>query len=133
MELQFSRRLRIIGIAVLMLLAWADPSHAQTWQPLLNQPCLFSNPCFGTGTALLLTDGSVMVQDNNEFQWLRLAPDANGSYVNGTWSQLASRSGPLSCLSRVHLCCFWPDWVAWRFCSENHAELDGASDYSDGP
>ena len=45
------------------------------------------------GTALLLTDGSVLMQ---EFQlgfasrrWWRLYPDNNGSYFNGLWSRAA--------------------------------------------
>ena len=51
-----------------------------------------------TGTMLLLTDGTVMVQavrgvspGNN---WMRLTPDASGSYVHGTWSNLAPMSIP---------------------------------------
>jgi len=41
---------------------------------------------------LLLTDGSVMGQDanNGETNWWKLTPDIHGSYVNGTWTQLAS-------------------------------------------
>jgi hypothetical protein len=41
-------------------------------------------------TMLLLTDGSVMGQSDDDVQWYRLRPDATGSYVNGVWSQLAS-------------------------------------------
>jgi streptogramin lyase len=49
---------------------------------------------------LLLPDGTVMMHDNdngfgspmNRDRWYRLTPDASGSYVNGTWSQLASMS-----------------------------------------
>jgi hypothetical protein len=38
-----------------------------------------------------LTDGTVMVQDiTYPNQWWRLTPDINGSYLNGTWTQLAS-------------------------------------------
>ena len=64
-----------------------------TWTPLANQ---FPDPG-GTGTMMLLTDGSVMVQDNGfnaaqYNQWFRLTPDASGNYANGTWSQLASMS-----------------------------------------
>jgi hypothetical protein len=64
-----------------------------TWTPLGNQ---FPDPG-GTGTMMLLTDGTVMVQDNGldstkYNQWFRLTPDANGNYANGTWSQLASMS-----------------------------------------
>ncbi len=60
-----------------------------TWTALTNQA-----PDF-TGTMLLLTDGTVMVQGydpgNN---WMRLTPDATGGYVNGTWSNLAPMSIP---------------------------------------
>jgi hypothetical protein len=61
------------------------------WQPLTNQPT-FLDPvnCAAAANPLLLTDGTVMVQDGGCQDWWRLTPDDNGSYVNGTWSQLAS-------------------------------------------
>lgn len=46
-----------------------------------------------TGAQLLLTDGSVLVQNFNfphTGEVWKLTPDAFGSYVNGTWSQVAS-------------------------------------------
>jgi len=44
---------------------------------------------------ILLTDGSVMVQGFNPGNnWMRLRPDSTGSYINGTWSNLASMSTP---------------------------------------
>ena len=57
-------------------------------------------PPFGTpGTMLLESDGTVLVHnepDNDTTggtnQWWKLTPDANGSYVDGTWSQIASMS-----------------------------------------
>jgi hypothetical protein len=59
------------------------------WQTLINQPPFFP------GSMLLLTDGTVMVQDessstNGGSDWWKLTPDINGSYLNGTWSQIAS-------------------------------------------
>lgn len=39
---------------------------------------------------LLLTDGTVMVQEHNTANWYRLTPDMFGSYENGSWSSLAS-------------------------------------------
>src|SRR5579871_1351312 len=61
---------------------------AQSWQPLTHQPN------FTAGPMLLLTDGTVMVQhqdiNGGHSEWYKLTPDINGSYVNGTWSQLAS-------------------------------------------
>src|SRR5262249_1751870 len=64
-----------------------------TWTPLTNQ---FPDPG-GTGTMILLSNGTVMVQDNGAKaaqynQWFQLTPDASGNYANGTWSQLASMS-----------------------------------------
>ena len=40
-------------------------------------------------TMLLLPDGTVMCA-NGSTNWYRLTPDSTGSYVNGTWSTLAS-------------------------------------------
>jgi hypothetical protein len=62
------------------------------WTPLVNPPP------FGTpGTMLLESDGTVLVHnepDNNTVaatnEWWKLTPDANGSYADGTWSQIAS-------------------------------------------
>jgi hypothetical protein len=44
-----------------------------------------------TGTMMLLSDGSVMVQEGGDAsnQFFKLTPDATGSYVHGTWSMLA--------------------------------------------
>jgi len=51
----------------------------------------------GAGTELLMTDGSVMVQDNAA-NWYRLIPNVNGNYIEGRWQQAAtlpSGYGPL--------------------------------------
>ena len=55
-----------------------------TWTPLTNQPT------FPASTMLLLTDGTIMCQESGGRGWWRLTPDHNGSYINGTWSALAS-------------------------------------------
>jgi hypothetical protein len=65
---------------------------ASPWTPLENAPP------FGTpGTMLLESDGTVLVHDepdNNVTggtnEWWKLTPAANGSYIDGTWSQIAS-------------------------------------------
>jgi hypothetical protein len=65
---------------------------ASPWTPLKNAPP------FGTpGTMLLESDGTVLVHnepDNDTTggtnQWWKLTPDSSGSYVDGTWSQIAS-------------------------------------------
>jgi hypothetical protein len=61
------------------------------WTPLTNQPTFLDDVnCAGAANPLLLTDGTVMVQEGGCQQWWRLTPDASGSYANGTWSQLAT-------------------------------------------
>ena len=79
---------RTLAIALLTLLAWSSIASSQQaaakWTKLTNQPTWL------TDTALLLTDGTVMVHQYNSPQWWRLTPDITGSYVNGTWSALAS-------------------------------------------
>ena len=90
-----------LAIAFALLMA-ASFAAAQSWQPLTHQPT------FTAGHAMLLTDGTVLVHHedpNHGFsEWYKLTPDINGSYVNGTWSQLASLSadyGPLFFASAV--------------------------------
>ncbi|HSY13442.1 MAG TPA: hypothetical protein VK976_14725 [Verrucomicrobiae bacterium] len=91
-----------LAFASVALLSIAGVAGAQSWQPLTHQPS------FTAGQALLLTDGTVMVhrEDPNDgySEWYKLTPDINGSYVNGTWSQIASLSsnyGPLFFASAV--------------------------------
>src|ERR1700734_2804015 len=78
-----------IAAAVAIALGLAPAARAQTWTPLVNAPTFYP------GSALLLTDGTVMVQDQGSSgagtsNWWKLTPDNTGSYVNGTWTQLAS-------------------------------------------
>lgn len=105
---------RLLGLCLLVCFAWSDGALAQKltplpptlgqhaapaaaalarpniaaaaadspWTPLTNQMS-FANG--GAGNPLLLTDGSVLVQDAGFPDWWRLIPDQNGSYVNGTW------------------------------------------------
>ncbi len=72
----------------------AKSKKSTPWQPLNNQPPFTSNDCNGgvpgAANPLLLTDGSVIVQDAGCQDWWRLTPDNTGSYANGTWTQIAS-------------------------------------------
>jgi hypothetical protein len=72
---------RIVFVAWLALSGIAG---AQTWQSLKNPPTFF------TDTALLLTDGTVIVHEICSPNWHRLTPDETGSYMNGTWSKIGS-------------------------------------------
>jgi hypothetical protein len=62
---------------------------AAGWQPVTAPAPFGAN---GAGTALLMTDGTVMIGDN-ESAWYSLAPDNTGNYVNGTWTAKASLPG----------------------------------------
>ncbi len=88
--LSLKRRAVRIAFAVAVVIAIASPVLlAQSWQPLTNQPPAGA----GVGAMLLLTDGRVLVhrEDGVNWQaWYTLTPDINGSYVNGTWNQVAS-------------------------------------------
>ena len=90
------QRLSRLGMAALVGLPML--AGAGTWQTLANPPPLpdivdpngvFQYPG-GAGFPLLLTDGGVMVQNIGDGKIFKLTPDLNGSYVNGTWSELAT-------------------------------------------
>lgn len=91
--------LTAINLCAVPLLATAG-----TWQTLKNPPPIpeiidpATHQDFGPGGAagpLLLTDGGVLIQNNGLFgedaKIFKLTPDINGSYVNGTWTELASK------------------------------------------
>ena len=76
---------------------------AGTWQTLANPPSFpdIIDPASGNdlgpgggGTPLLMTDGTVIMQNSGyggaDGTAFKLTPDINGSYVNGTWSQIAT-------------------------------------------
>ena len=72
-----------LASAPLLAVAVATSAFANGWTPLTNQPPAYA------GTMMLLTDGRVLMNDGGSVHWWLLTPDANGSYVNGTWSQAA--------------------------------------------
>jgi hypothetical protein len=70
------------GFVFLFLMTGA--ATAQSVKTLTHQPpdgCLIG---------FQLTDGTVMCQGYGESDWWQLAPDNTGSYLNGTWKELAS-------------------------------------------
>jgi hypothetical protein len=54
------------------------------WQTLRNPPPTH------VGSPHLLTDGTVIVQQTCTGKWYKLTPDIKGSYVDGTWTAIAS-------------------------------------------
>lgn len=79
---------RTLAISLLTLLAWCSLASSQ--EPAAHWTKLVHQPTFNTDTALVLTDGTVMMHQYNSNAWWRLTPDNTGSYVNGTWTALAS-------------------------------------------
>ncbi|HEV2489864.1 MAG TPA: kelch repeat-containing protein [Candidatus Acidoferrales bacterium] len=76
-----------IGFGV--LLTFSTATSAQIWTRLNNTPPTNVND------PLLLTDGTVIVQGVlscglGTGKWYRLTPDSTGSYISGTWTQIAS-------------------------------------------
>lgn len=65
----------------------APPSAGSgTWTSLAHA---FPGAMF-PDTALVMTNGTVMMHDGCTTNWFRLTPDASGSYQNGTWSSVPS-------------------------------------------
>ena len=91
-------RISIRVYCCVLIILCALPLAAQTWSALNNKAS------FGASTALLLTDGTVAVQQVESGSWFKLTPDSSGSYINGTWSSIASMPsgyGPLYYASAV--------------------------------
>jgi hypothetical protein len=80
--------------------AMRERAKAGGWEALTNS-APWAN---GAGSQLLMTDGTVLVQDYCSPNWFRLTPDSTGSYQNGTWTEIAampSNYGPLYFASAV--------------------------------
>ncbi len=71
-------------LTLLALLGLASLASAQTLRTLVHPPP------GGANLGFQLTDGTVMFQANRSQDWWKLTPDINGSYLNGTWTKLAS-------------------------------------------
>jgi hypothetical protein len=82
---KFSVSRSFAGTALLLCLLAALAS-GQSWTPVAA-----SYPGSGAGASYLLTDGTVMVHQEQSATdaWYKLTPDINGSYVNGTWAEMA--------------------------------------------
>jgi hypothetical protein len=75
---------KLFFVVITLLLTVSSVSLAQHLQNLVNQPP------DGAGIGLQLTDGTVIFQGNAQSDWWKLTPNKFGSYVNGTWKQIAS-------------------------------------------
>ncbi len=65
-----------------------EATPAQLWSNLANVPpedlTTLAIPCF-------FTDGTVIFHRTDTTEWYKLTPDMLGSYVNGSWSKIASK------------------------------------------
>jgi hypothetical protein len=65
-----------------------SPGVTSPWESLKHAPPFYP------GTMLLASDGTVLVHSEppagGTRQWYKLTPNSKGSYVDGTWSQIAS-------------------------------------------
>jgi len=75
---------RKILLLTALVFVIASASFAQTLKQLKHQPP------DGAILTFQMTDGTVIAQGGNDSDWWKLTPDITGSYVNGTWKQLAS-------------------------------------------
>ncbi len=75
---------KFISAVATLLLATCYASQAQTLTNLTHQAP------DGAVVQFLLTDGTVLVQGSQGQDFWKLTPDINGSYLHGTWTQVAS-------------------------------------------
>ena len=104
--LLFARFVVVACFSTALVASAQAPASKATgfWRPLKNQPQIsdiqFTYDGYpqdfpsGAAAPLLMTDGSVMIQNNGYYaldgRIFKLTPDNNGNYVNGTWSELAT-------------------------------------------
>src|ERR1700720_1307390 len=82
-RMSFSARWVAWTLSLLVATTCMPTLAAGTWTALAHPP-----PA-GLNNGLLLSDGTIICGDGGS-GWYRLTPDIHGSYVNGTWTQLAS-------------------------------------------
>jgi hypothetical protein len=82
------KKLFSLTVALTIVIAQNLSAQTGTWAALKNQ-----SPDPNDCTMLLLTDGTVIINSSNGTGygtvWDKLTPDSTGSYLNGTWTQIA--------------------------------------------
>jgi len=88
MSIELFLRKTVITFCVLIAFK-SSYSQTGTWSLVTN-----TAPDFNMGVMLLLTDGTVIAHDATGSTvgtgWDKLTPDNTGSYINGTWTSIAS-------------------------------------------
>ncbi|HEY7050173.1 MAG TPA: hypothetical protein VH373_23365 [Jatrophihabitantaceae bacterium] len=77
-----------VSVVVAGLAGWSNAASAAPSSPAGQWQLLSANPLpFFPQAAMVLTDGSVMLQEVTSDEWWRLRPGANGSYLDGTYTE----------------------------------------------
>lgn len=76
----------IVTFAALSTLVLSSPARSQTWTAMAAGKA----PTFNVGVALQLTDGRILMQENQTSNWYTLTPDKFSVYHNGTFTKVAS-------------------------------------------
>jgi hypothetical protein len=106
-----------VGSGILALGCWSHSAQAQTPTGTFTQAgsgggCPAVPGAINAAAFMyLLTDGTVMlnVRSGQNLNWWRLAPDNTGSYVCGTWTQLASMPAAFNYGPRFFAAAVLPD------------------------
>ena len=69
-----------VGLLAVLFLFCPVRGNAASWTKVTNVA-----PA-SAGIMLQLPNGTIMIQQGNSANWMRLKPDAQGSYINGTWA-----------------------------------------------
>src|ERR1043166_3917574 len=83
-------RMNVKNLSLLFICAALKVAAQGTWTTLANFP-----PDQNGGVSILLSDGTIMSKtdagggDGIGNIWNKLTPNAQGSYINGTWSSIA--------------------------------------------
>src|ERR1700752_4031471 len=69
-----------VSLFALLFLVSAGRGNAASWSKL-------TSPAPSSIQLMVqMTDGTILVQSYDGQSWMKLTPDATGSYINGTWS-----------------------------------------------
>ena len=78
----------LLLLAVTLVMAPHSGRAVGSWKTININSTPFSTTNY-PGHMMLLSDGTVMVQNSGAVQWYSLKPDNQGHYLNGTWGTLS--------------------------------------------
>ena len=102
-----------------------DGDHVAPQTPATQTFTAMTSPPLSAGLAQVLSDGRVIAQDADTNEWWTLTPDNTGSYLTGTWAQIAS--GPSGYSPLYYASAVLPDG---RFFTAGGEYIAGAEAFS---